>query len=104
MIVAKSEFFQTKPNTEEVSSLEKKIDLLSDYITHLREMDTTSQTRDSDHDNIYHMPSEQVSAEEWADFENVYQIHSPKLFLTVCVIQPSYFPSLNGLHRMLLEM
>ncbi|KAF9247308.1 golgi-body localization protein domain-containing protein [Melanogaster broomeanus] len=29
----------------------------------------------------YYMPAEMVSANEWSDFENVYQVHSPNLFM-----------------------
>lgn len=54
--------------------------LLQQYIAHLREVDQLSESALSNFSN-YYMPSELISASEWADFENVYQVHAPNLFM-----------------------
>jgi hypothetical protein len=60
--------------------LEKKISLLEDYVTKVATR--ASDTNDSE---SYYMPSDAVSPDEWADFENVYQIHCPKIFMDAAI-------------------
>jgi hypothetical protein len=57
----------------------KKIALLEAYVAELQ-ADTLSQ--DTNSRGSYYMPASAVNPEEWADFENVYQVHNPKIFLT----------------------
>jgi len=59
---------------------EKMVVLLREYIAHLQEVDQLSESERSNLSN-YYMPSELISASEWADFENVYQAHAPNLFM-----------------------
>ncbi|KAI6105796.1 hypothetical protein F5141DRAFT_1189568 [Pisolithus sp. B1] len=70
---------------EEMRSTEsiedRMITLLGEYIAHLREMDQLSEAAFSNLSN-YYMPSDLISASEWADFENVYQVHAPSLFMS----------------------
>ena len=71
-------------------ALNKKIALLADYIYHLREVDESSHNRENK-EHTYYMPSDSVSPDEWSDFDNVYQVHSPKIFVDnairdVCVL------------------
>ncbi|EGO01866.1 hypothetical protein SERLA73DRAFT_71025 [Serpula lacrymans var. lacrymans S7.3] len=62
--------------------LAAKITFLEDYITHLQTIDSRSSTDDTNNSQSYYMPSDTVSSDEWAEFENVYQVHSPKVFMT----------------------
>jgi hypothetical protein len=32
-------------------------------------------------EQTYYMPSDTVSADEWSCFDNVYQVHCPKIFM-----------------------
>jgi hypothetical protein len=32
-------------------------------------------------EQTYYMPSDTVSADEWSEFDNVYQVHSPRIFM-----------------------
>ncbi len=54
--------------------------LLEAYIAHLRDVDIKP---DASFD--YHMPTDNVSPHEWAEFENVYQMHLPSIFLDSAV-------------------
>jgi hypothetical protein len=59
--------------------LEKKVNLLHDYINQLKQAaDAVPGTVKS---KSYHLPSDMVCEEEWSGFDNVYQIHSPKVFM-----------------------
>lgn len=57
--------------------------LLNDYISLLR--GTNTDPADPSHPQSYHISSNTVSPDEWAEFENVYQIHCPKLFIDSAV-------------------
>ena len=61
-------------------ALEKKISLLETYVAHLREVEMKSNAR-AGNEQTYYMPSDTVSADEWSEFDNVYQVHCPKIFL-----------------------
>ncbi|KAL0572042.1 Protein SABRE [Marasmius crinis-equi] len=68
-----------RPGAEETKGpQQRKISLLEHYIETLQKLDEDSPT---DHSPDYQMPADSVSADEWAEFDNVYQIHAPKLFL-----------------------
>lgn len=71
-------------------ALNKKIALLTDYIYHLREVDESSHNHENK-EQTYYMPSDSVSPDEWSDFDNVYQVHNPKIFVDnairdVCIL------------------
>jgi hypothetical protein len=55
--------------------------LLQHYIKHLEAVDQHPEGARKSNVESYYMPAEMVSADEWADFENVYQVHSPNLFM-----------------------
>ncbi|KAH0839883.1 hypothetical protein J3R83DRAFT_834 [Lanmaoa asiatica] len=61
--------------------LDKMIALLRDYTNHLKAADQLPEGARKSNVESYYMPAEMVSANEWADFENVYQVHSPNLFM-----------------------
>ncbi len=54
------------------------ISLLETYIQKLEE---ESRTVPSNEPQSYYMPSDSVSSKDWAEFDNVYQVHCPKLYL-----------------------
>jgi hypothetical protein len=55
--------------------------LLQDYVNHLRMTEYPHTGSRSSNIENYYMPSETVEADEWAEFENVYQLHAPKVFM-----------------------
>lgn len=60
------------------------IRLLEDYVNLLRGTESGNRS-------TYYMATETVSSEEWASFDNVYQVHCPKVFMNesvrdVCII------------------
>lgn len=57
------------------------IALLTDYMTHLQDVDNTSCNTGPSGPQSYYMPSDSVSPEDWAAFNNVYQVHCPQIFL-----------------------
>ncbi|KAG8218593.1 hypothetical protein J3R82DRAFT_4234 [Butyriboletus roseoflavus] len=61
--------------------LDKMVILLRDYIDHLKAVDQYPEGARKSNVESYYMPAEMVSANEWAEFENVYQVHSPNLFM-----------------------
>ncbi|KAF9008973.1 golgi-body localization protein domain-containing protein [Cyathus striatus] len=62
---------------------EKMIALLEEYVSVLQEAEGNSEAAHSstDQNQHYHMPSDIVSPDEWAEFDNVYQIHCPNIFM-----------------------
>jgi hypothetical protein len=73
------------------ATLRRKIMLLEDYVRHLQKAHPPEHSDESDSDNasrqssreesFWFMPSDELSAEEWALFVNVYQVHCPKVIL-----------------------
>ncbi|KAG1768119.1 golgi-body localization protein domain-containing protein [Suillus occidentalis] len=63
------------------NSLQRMIALLQDYVNHLRMTEYPHTGSRSSNIENYYMPSETVEADEWAEFENVYQLHAPKVFM-----------------------
>ncbi|KAG6854824.1 hypothetical protein C0991_012014 [Blastosporella zonata] len=61
--------------------LEKMVTLLQEYVLTLRETESGSHAHRKTSENAYLMPSYTVSPDEWAQFENVYQIHCPKILM-----------------------
>jgi hypothetical protein len=58
--------------------------LLEDYVTVLQ-AETTSEETTKEATPNYAMPSYTVSPDEWAEFENVYQIHCPKIYMDAAI-------------------
>ncbi|KAI0702885.1 golgi-body localization protein domain-containing protein [Cytidiella melzeri] len=77
--------FGASPPVAEVRRLEinteHMITLLQNYVKHLREVELASQTTPRTGPLNYYMPSDSVSPEEWAEFDNVYQIHCPRIYM-----------------------
>ncbi|KIP10738.1 hypothetical protein PHLGIDRAFT_22173 [Phlebiopsis gigantea 11061_1 CR5-6] len=66
-----------KPNVD----TEYMISLLQDYVNHLHTVDAQSQSTLATGPTTYYMPADSVSPEEWAQFDNVYQLHCPNIFM-----------------------
>ncbi|KAI0939194.1 hypothetical protein AcV5_000680 [Taiwanofungus camphoratus] len=66
---------------ETTNDLRKNIALLENYASHLRKVDAASYASAPHGSQNYYMPSDTVSPEEWAEFDNVYQVHSPQIFM-----------------------
>lgn len=62
--------------------IEKKIALLEAYIVQLRADDTQQDARSTE---SYYIPAHNVQPEEWADFDNVYQVHNPKISMNSAI-------------------
>ena len=71
------------------------ITLLEDYVKHLNEVDVKSRTSFSNGTLSYYMPSDTVSPDEWADFDNVYQVHSPHVFIDNGIRDVCFIPRLR---------
>jgi hypothetical protein len=54
--------------------------LLEDYMT-LLQAETRSEETTKEPTQSYPMPLHTVSPDEWVEFENVYQIHCPKIYM-----------------------
>lgn len=76
---------------DDVRALNKKISLLGDYISHLEEVDVSTDAHASK-DQTYYMPSDTVSPDEWSEFDNVYQIHCPRIFMNNAIRDVGYLP------------
>ena len=83
---------QFKPSSR--SSVKKMLALLEEYIAALRETGVRPDDPQTKEPQSYHMPTDIVSPDEWAEFDNVYQIHCPSVFMDsavrdVCLLFPS---------------
>ncbi|EKM59200.1 uncharacterized protein PHACADRAFT_169675 [Phanerochaete carnosa HHB-10118-sp] len=65
------------------SSVDTKymISLLEGYVAHLKKVDAQSQSAFHTGPLTYYMPADSVSPDDWANFDNVYQVHCPNLYL-----------------------
>ncbi|KAF4601061.1 hypothetical protein EYR38_005710 [Pleurotus pulmonarius] len=61
------------------AATQRMIKLLEDYVNHLQEHNSSSM------DEAYLFPSDNATPEEWEMFDNVYQIHCPKIFLSSAI-------------------
>jgi hypothetical protein len=61
----------------------KQIALLEAYVEQLRKEDVEDDEDDDRHS--YYMPAHAVKPEEWADFDNVYQVHNPEIYMSNAV-------------------
>jgi hypothetical protein len=57
------------------------VTLLEDYVALLQETDKAPDRKSTKPPQSYLLPSYTVSPDEWAEFENVYQIHCPKIYM-----------------------
>lgn len=57
------------------------INLLEGYISQLRQVDIASQASTRNGTSSYYMPADMVSPDEWAGYDNVYQVHSPHIIM-----------------------
>ena len=61
------------------------VSLLEDYIAVLKEVEIRPDAPHETAAHRYHIPSDIVSSEDWAEFDNVYQIHCPSIFMDSAV-------------------
>jgi hypothetical protein len=78
-------FIFNEKNKYDQQTCEKMIRLLEDYIAHLREASASPHSTDPTNSPNYRMPSDTVSPSEWAEFENVYQVHCPQIFMDAAI-------------------
>ena len=69
------------------------IALLEDYTSLLQEIDNASHGSGRKPSTNYLMPSLSVSPDEWAEFENVYQVHCPTVYMSNAIRDVSPLPS-----------
>jgi hypothetical protein len=87
---------------QDPSALEKMMSLLEDYVTVLQ-AETTSEGTTKEATPSYAMPSHTVSPDEWAEFENVYQIHCPKIYMDTAVRDVCCLTNIYSICAMLIE-
>ncbi|KAF8195786.1 golgi-body localization protein domain-containing protein [Mycena galopus ATCC 62051] len=68
------------PDTD-LQTMRKMVVLLEDYIALLQQTEAGSSPTGDTKGHSYHIPADTLSEAEWAEFDNVYQIHCPKIFL-----------------------
>lgn len=68
----------------------KMVTLLEEYINVLKEVEIKPESAQEKASESYHIPAEIVSSEEWAEFDNVYQIHCPSIFMDSAVRDVSF--------------
>ena len=74
--------------------------LLEEYIAVLRDTEAGLDDPEMQEVQNYHMPTAIVSPDEWAEFDNVYQIHCPSVFMDSAVrdvrsLSPSFIDQYN---------
>jgi hypothetical protein len=78
-----SSLIQYKPSGR--SSVKKMLALLEEYIAALRDTEAGLDDPQIQEAQNYHMPTAIVSPNEWAEFDNVFQIHCPCVFMDSAV-------------------
>ncbi|KAJ6485160.1 golgi-body localization protein domain-containing protein [Mycena vitilis] len=78
--IAAKTFDGTKANAD-LHTMQKMLLLLKDYIALLQATEAGSRPSGDTAGHSYHIPADTLSEAEWAEFDNVYQIHCPKIFL-----------------------
>lgn len=86
-------FSQAGTNAE-IHTMERMLVLLEDYINLLQETEAGSRPIGDTSGHGYHIPADTLSEAEWAEFDNVYQIHCPKIFLDSAIrdVRRAYTP------------
>ena len=64
------------------------ISLLEQYVTVLNNAGRHSAVEKDEYH--YEIPSDSVSADEWAEFDNVFQIHCPRIFMDSAIRDVSW--------------
>jgi hypothetical protein len=80
-----SHFFIIDHSYQARAAMEEMVTLLEDYISLLQEIDNASAGAGEKPSSNYLMPSFTVSPDEWAEFENVYQIHCPTIHMNIVI-------------------
>lgn len=80
-VIITSTICQDEERQSERQSLAKMVALLEEYVAFLEDPDASSNADKQS----YYMSSETVSASEWAEFDHVYQIHCPKIFMDTAI-------------------
>lgn len=63
----------------------KMVALLEEYVNILKEVEIKPESAREKVAQSYHMPADIVSSDEWAEFDNVYQIHCPSISMDSAV-------------------
>ncbi|TRM56736.1 golgi-body localization protein domain-containing protein [Schizophyllum amplum] len=63
---------------ENVEPVQHMVTMLEEYIAHLQELDARPDSKMEEQD--YRLPSDTVSPDGWTEFDNVFQVHCPKIF------------------------
>ncbi|TFK55958.1 hypothetical protein OE88DRAFT_1731595 [Heliocybe sulcata] len=69
-------------STASVEAGQKMIALLEAYVAQLLSVDVETRRPTVKREQSYYMPLDTVSSSEWAEFDNVYQVHCPKIFMS----------------------
>ncbi|THV08447.1 hypothetical protein K435DRAFT_11362 [Dendrothele bispora CBS 962.96] len=72
---------KTTKNENVKASQQKMILLLEQYAEHLKWTDEGNPSSGQDRFQNYQISADFVSPDEWAEFDNVFQIHCPKIFM-----------------------
>ncbi|KDQ20607.1 hypothetical protein BOTBODRAFT_124283 [Botryobasidium botryosum FD-172 SS1] len=62
-------------------NLRKKVELLEDYLNHLRMAGVNGKLGPEVTDSVYYIPSDNISPDDWEKFNNVYHVHCPQICL-----------------------
>ncbi|KAH9899928.1 golgi-body localization protein domain-containing protein [Cubamyces lactineus] len=72
---------QDADHSRGAKDLPRMVTLLEGYISQLRQVDMASQASTKNGTSSYYMPADMVSPDEWAGFDNVYQVHCPQIIM-----------------------
>ena len=75
----------------DIRTAEKMVTLLEDYVTVLQYLDAGREPTTTE--LSYYLPSEMTSSAELAEYENVYQLHCPSIFLDSAIRDVGLFNS-----------
>ena len=73
------------------------VTILEEYIAVLKEVEIRPTLTQEQAARTYHMPAEIMSPDEWVEFDNVYQIHCPRIFMDSAIrdVRAVRFPSFS---------
>ncbi|KZT20386.1 hypothetical protein NEOLEDRAFT_1122781 [Neolentinus lepideus HHB14362 ss-1] len=69
-------------SSDNVEGAQKMIALLEAYVAQLLSVDVETRRPSLEREQSYYMPLDSVSSADWAEFDNVYQVHCPKIFMS----------------------
>ncbi|KAJ6515787.1 golgi-body localization protein domain-containing protein [Mycena sanguinolenta] len=78
--ITEKQLHGAKPDAD-LQTMKKMLVLLEDYVALLQQTEAGSNPTGDTKGHSYHIPADTLSEAEWAEFDNVYQVHCPKIFL-----------------------